>query len=134
MPLFNLSDTAKLARLLLRDRRHLWLLRGPLGGGKTTLVRAVARCLGVRRPVASPTFALVQTFPLRHRQYRLLVHVDAYRVRGAAEWPALGLEEYLSDRAVLMIIEWPERLRRRWSDALRLQLRHASRGRLAIWH
>lgn len=133
MPLFGLPDTARLAKLLLRDRRNLWLLRGPLGSGKTTLVRAVARCLGVRRPVASPTFALVQTFALHHPQYRLLVHVDSYRVRRASEWPALGLDEYLNNPAVLMIIEWPEKLHRRWIGALRLQLKHVPDGRVASW-
>src|SRR3954447_20032788 len=67
-------------------------LVGPLGAGKTYLVRAVAEGLGVAdsRVVSSPTFVLIQEYRARLPIY----HFDAYRLRGAAEFSDLGAHEY----------------------------------------
>lgn len=80
------------------------LLRGEVGAGKTTLVRAVARALGVGGPVTSPTFTLAQRYAGRLG----LLHIDAYRLSGADD-EELGL---LLDGAAdaVTFIEWPEAL------------------------
>src|SRR5438477_4477648 len=67
-------------------------LTGPLGAGKTHLVRAVAEGLGVRNPrgVSSPTFVLIQEYEARLSIY----HFDAYRLRSEAEFFDLGAHEY----------------------------------------
>lgn len=82
-------------------------LTGPLGAGKTTLVRALVRALGGEpADVVSPTFVLVQ-----HYRARLPVtHVDAYRLPDAAGLRALGHEEIYPDGAVT-VIEWADRVR-----------------------
>ncbi len=77
------------------------LLEGPLGAGKTTLVRGALRELGVEGPVRSPTFNLIQTFDTRPP----VMHVDLYRVPSAV---GLGLED--EPEAWLRLIEWPDRL------------------------
>ena len=82
----------------------LVLLRGELGTGKTTLVRAMARALGVEGAVTSPTFTLSQRYAGRIP----IVHVDAYRLGGADD-EELGLLLDGGDEAVTLV-EWPEAL------------------------
>ncbi len=81
-------------------------LDGTLGAGKTRLVQAVAEACGIdRRDVISPTFVLMQEY---HGQ-RTIYHVDAYRLRDADEFLALGIDEHF-DQDVLVFIEWAERM------------------------
>ena len=82
----------------------LVLLAGPLGSGKTTFVRGMARGAGSDAKVQSPTFTLVRVYPGRVQ----LAHVDLYRVRAAGELADLGLDELLDEGA--MVIEWGDRL------------------------
>ncbi len=100
-------------------------ITGELGTGKTTLVRAIARSLGVQEPVTSPTFALV------HR-YRgtappcTIYHVDAYRLNRPAEAVDLGLDDAMAERDAVVLIEWPERLGEFLPDlARRIRLAYA---------
>lgn len=82
-------------------------LDGPLGAGKTHLVRAIAEGLGLRdsRIVSSPTFVLLQEYTARWTIY----HFDAYRLRSEAEFFDLGGHELLSREGV-SLIEWAERI------------------------
>lgn len=81
-------------------------LVGPLGAGKTMLVKGVAAGAGVgdTRRVTSPTFVLVNEYDGRTR----LFHVDAYRLGGEREFEALGADEFAGQGAVL--IEWADRV------------------------
>jgi tRNA threonylcarbamoyladenosine biosynthesis protein TsaE len=82
-------------------------IAGELGTGKTTLVRAIARGLGVTEPVTSPTFALVHRYA---GSGTTIYHVDAYRIRRAADAADLGLDDMLAEPDAVVLIEWPERL------------------------
>jgi tRNA threonylcarbamoyladenosine biosynthesis protein TsaE len=82
----------------------LVLLAGPLGSGKTTFVRGMARGTGSDAQVQSPTFTLVRVYPGRVQ----LAHVDLYRVKASGELADLGLDELLDQGA--MVIEWGDRL------------------------
>lgn len=82
-------------------------LIGPLGAGKTTLVRGLAAGLGIdSERVSSPTFALSHSY---RGGDLTLVHMDLYRLADAAEAIAAGLEEQLHDPEALVVVEWPER-------------------------
>lgn len=82
----------------------LLLLVGPLGAGKTTFVRGLARGIGSTDAVASPTFVLVRNY----RGRVPLAHVDLYRLERAPELRDLGLDELLDGGAV--VIEWGDRI------------------------
>lgn len=79
-------------------------LLGDLGSGKSTLARAWLRALGVSGPVRSPTYTLVERYPLAGGGEAL--HLDLYRIGGAAELEYLGLDDV---PAWLWLVEWPER-------------------------
>ena len=100
-------------------------LEGALGTGKTTLVRALMRARGVEGPIKSPTFALVEHYPISSLYF---YHFDFYRFASADEWDAAGMPEYFRDDAVC-IVEWPERAGDRLPAAdLALSLRYADDG------
>jgi tRNA threonylcarbamoyladenosine biosynthesis protein TsaE len=82
-------------------------LSGELGAGKTTLVRAIARGLGVSDPVTSPTFALVHRYQAGGAP---VWHVDAYRLKPADDVRDLGFEEMAKEPQGVVLVEWPERL------------------------
>ena len=79
-------------------------LRGELGAGKSTLARALLRALGVTGAIRSPTYTLVERYPLPAGSEAW--HLDLYRIGGASELEYLGLD---TDEASLWLIEWPER-------------------------
>jgi tRNA threonylcarbamoyladenosine biosynthesis protein TsaE len=79
---------------------------GPLGAGKTTLIKGFCTALGVTESVTSPTFALVNSY---HGQAGPVHHFDLYRLKREEEAYDIGLEEYL-DSGDYVFIEWPERI------------------------
>ena len=81
---------------------------GPLGAGKTHLVKGIADGNGAADPrkVTSPTFTLIHEYPGRLRLY----HVDAYRLRGPSELIALGFDELVAADSVVAV-EWADRVR-----------------------
>jgi tRNA threonylcarbamoyladenosine biosynthesis protein TsaE len=109
----NLEATQRLGRALgaaLRIGDAVALI-GPLGSGKTTLVKAVAVGAGVTDPgrVNSPTFVIVNEYDAGPADSSLrLYHIDAYRLRGGPDLEALGFDEMVTLGTVL--IEWADRV------------------------
>jgi tRNA threonylcarbamoyladenosine biosynthesis protein TsaE len=79
-------------------------LRGELGAGKSTLARGWLRALGVGGAIRSPTYTLVERYPLAGGGEAL--HLDLYRIGDGAELEFLGLDDV---DAALWLVEWPER-------------------------
>jgi tRNA threonylcarbamoyladenosine biosynthesis protein TsaE len=102
-------DTRRLGAEIARALQpgDLVILSGDLGAGKTFLVRAIARALGVTGRVTSPTFTLVQEYATERG---VLAHVDLYRLLGdklPQELARLGLRERRAEGA-MVLVEWGE--------------------------
>ena len=80
-------------------------LSGELGAGKTTLVRGLLRAAGVEGPIKSPTYDLVEHYPLSSIYF---YHIDLYRFANAEEWENAGLAECFRADSVCLV-EWPAR-------------------------
>jgi tRNA threonylcarbamoyladenosine biosynthesis protein TsaE len=90
------------------DGGEILLLSGPLGAGKTILVKGICAALGIEEEdVTSPSFTLVNPYEGRLRLY----HVDLYRLdQGATAAHAVDLDELLGDEKSVIVIEWAERM------------------------
>jgi tRNA threonylcarbamoyladenosine biosynthesis protein TsaE len=88
---------------------EILLLKGPLGAGKTILVKGICAALGIDEDeVTSPSFTLVNPYEGRLRVY----HLDLYRLEeGATAAHAVDLDELLSNEHSVIVIEWSERMR-----------------------
>ena len=84
------------------------VLRGEVGAGKTTFVRAAARSLGVRERVTSPTYQFARGYEGHTGERTLRVnHLDLYRLEGVDERDSLELDEYIDSDAITFV-EWAE--------------------------
>lgn len=125
MLLTDLESTKAFARQLAQilPEGSLTLLTGPMGAGKTTLVKFLVEALGFEGEVTSPTYTLIHEYPTPKG---LVVHIDAYRMAKQEELYSLGLEDYLPE-ARIVLIEWgkPEV----FSDSLEIHIRPTQEGR-----
>ncbi len=90
----------------LSSEFSIFCFSGDLGAGKTTLIRALCRQLGFNSKVSSPTYGLVNEYPLADG--RTLFHSDWYRIDDAYELVESGITESLHHRNGVWLIEWPE--------------------------
>lgn len=84
-------------------------LSGNLGAGKTTLTQLVAKHLGVKDNLQSPTFSILKIYPVIAQNFSKFCHIDLYRLDGKKNH--LGLEEYLGDSDVVCFVEWAEKIK-----------------------
>ena len=85
-------------------------LIGELGAGKTTFVKGLAKALGIKSRVVSPTFVIFKPYDVSNKKFEHFVHVDAYRVEGE-ELQDVGIEDYFEDGSVLAI-EWADKIKK----------------------
>jgi len=87
------------------EHTRVMLFQGPIGAGKTTLIRTFLRQLGVMGPIVSPTFTYVAAYSTA--QGCPVYHFDLYRLRTQEAFESLGFSDYLHDPHALILIEWP---------------------------
>lgn len=105
------EETKELAAELTNDLTggEVIFLKGELGSGKTTFVRGVAESFGFFEPVRSPSFTIVNRYPVSRGAIKQIVHVDLYRIHDPSEIAPLALEEELGRPDTVAFIEWPEK-------------------------
>jgi tRNA threonylcarbamoyladenosine biosynthesis protein TsaE len=109
------ADTIEVGRKLadLLKPPQLLILRGDLGTGKTTLVKGIAQALDAAEAdeVTSPTFTLIHEYVgTQHGKPVKLFHLDVYRLEGERQLETLGLDELLTNDA-LVLVEWGEKFK-----------------------
>lgn len=86
------------------------LLSGELGAGKTSLVKGIAKGLKIKHEINSPTFTLMNVYPVKNSKIKTLIHIDTYRLEDEKELIEIGVEDYLGKPDTVCIIEWPEKI------------------------
>lgn len=104
LPDADATNALGVALARARPAKGVLHLYGDLGAGKSTLARALLRELGVTGAIRSPTYTLVERYPLSTGGEAW--HLDLYRIADGGELEFLGLD---SDEAALWLVEWPER-------------------------
>ncbi len=94
------------------------LLSGDLGAGKTTMAQTIGKRFGVEKLMQSPTFVIMRNYNLLPTTSNLpsdfshLVHIDAYRLESESEIEKLGFQEIITNPKNLVLIEWPEKIKK----------------------
>ena len=102
----NLDHVASLI-LSENSSKKKFIFYGPMGIGKTTLIKALSLHLGVQDLVQSPTFSIVNQYIMKNGNY--IYHFDFYRIENESEAYDIGYEDYL-EYGEYCFIEWPERI------------------------
>lgn len=103
------------ARNILEKNRVI-ALYGDLGSGKTTFVQGLAKGLGIKKRIISPTFIIVRKYELRIKNHESRIinfyHIDLYRTESEKDVESLGIEEILNDSQNIVAIEWAEKIKK----------------------
>jgi tRNA threonylcarbamoyladenosine biosynthesis protein TsaE len=111
----NTKDTEQIAKEFInsilnfaKNGATVVALSGDLGTGKTTFTQYIAKTLGIKSKVNSPTFVIMKRYSLKHKQFKNLFHLDAYRLKNHKELKVLSWQEIISNPENLVFIEWAE--------------------------
>jgi len=118
--LYSSTQTKKFAGIFLKEifksgfqkkKALIIALSGDLGAGKTTFAQGFLRGAGVKSKITSPTFVLIKNYKLRTTNYKLIYHIDCYRIHSLKELINLGLKEIFENPQNIILIEWPENIK-----------------------
>lgn len=105
---FKLDEINQVAQKIIAQNPHkVVLFHGEMGAGKTTLIKAISKALGVANATSSPTFSLVNEYEADNGD--LVYHFDVYRLNSEAEAYDMGIDEYLYS-GEWCFIEWAEKI------------------------
>jgi tRNA threonylcarbamoyladenosine biosynthesis protein TsaE len=105
---FSLDEINEVAKKILSENPDKTILfNGEMGNGKTTLIKAIAKELGVLQATSSPTFSLVNEY--QNTENQLIYHFDFYRIKKEIEAIDIGIDDYLYS-GNWCFIEWAEKI------------------------
>jgi tRNA threonylcarbamoyladenosine biosynthesis protein TsaE len=104
---YTLEQTDQIAAQLVQNyaAHPVWVFQAPMGAGKTTLIAAIGRAMGIQQAMSSPTFSIMNEYEVKGK---LIYHMDWYRLENAAEARQAGVEAAMEE-ADLSLVEWPEK-------------------------
>ncbi|MBV8254196.1 MAG: tRNA (adenosine(37)-N6)-threonylcarbamoyltransferase complex ATPase subunit type 1 TsaE [Chitinophaga sp.] len=108
---FSLEELPEIAKDFWKQygSKKVFTLEGPMGAGKTTLVKALCAAAGVEDTTASPTFSIINEYNYRDQEgkIRRIYHLDLYRLRDEEEAITAGVEDTIYQDAI-SFVEWPQ--------------------------
>ncbi len=105
---FSLEEIHQVAKqILAQNPKKVILFHGDMGVGKTTLIKAIAKSLGIEGATSSPTFSLVNEYQITDNQ--IFYHFDVYRLKNEIEAYDMGMDDYLYS-GNWCCIEWAEKI------------------------
>lgn len=116
----NAGETRKIAEILAREllkvrfKKYALVLAlsGDLGSGKTTFTQGLAKGLGIRSKIQSPTFLIMRSYKLKTRNYKLFIHIDAYRLSKPKDILVLGWKKLVANPKNIIALEWSQHVKK----------------------
>jgi tRNA threonylcarbamoyladenosine biosynthesis protein TsaE len=104
---YTLEQTDQIATQLVQNyaAHPVWAFQAPMGAGKTTLIAAIGKAMGIQEAMSSPTFSIMNEYEV---QGKLIYHMDWYRLENEAEARQAGVEAALEE-SDMSLVEWPEK-------------------------
>jgi len=89
-------------------------LIGDLGTGKTVFIKGMARGLGIKKTITSPSFVLMKLYQVKDSRFKIknLLHIDAYRLKNEKDLIGIGVLDWLGKKDTVTVIEWAERVKK----------------------
>lgn len=110
------EETRRMGEILGRiiKKGSVIALTGDLGSGKTTFIKGMAKGLGIKNTVTSPTFLIIKKYEILKARTRVknFYHIDCYRMENEEKLQELGIEEILKDETAVTAIEWSGMMKR----------------------
>jgi tRNA threonylcarbamoyladenosine biosynthesis protein TsaE len=105
--IYTLDQTDQIAAQLVQQfaSKPVWVFQAPMGAGKTTLIAAIGKAMGIQEAMSSPTFSIMNEYQV---QGKLIYHMDWYRLENEADARQAGVEAALEE-ADFSLVEWPEK-------------------------
>jgi len=94
------------------EKARVIALEGELGAGKTTFLKGFAKGLGIKKIIQSPTFIIMNRFPIKRGGYKSFYHFDCYRIENEKEMECLDFENVLNNKENLVCIEWASKIKK----------------------
>ena len=105
--IYTLHQTDDIAAQLVQQfsSKPVWVFQAPMGAGKTTLIAAIGKAIGIQEAMSSPTFSIMNEYEIKGK---LIYHMDWYRLENEAEARQAGVEAAMEE-ANMSLVEWPEK-------------------------
>lgn len=110
------KETEEIAAKMAKKLRggEIIALIGNLGTGKTVFVRGLAKGLGIKKQITSPSFVLMKIYRIGNLKLKIrnFLHLDAYRLKDGKDLIDIGLLDWLGRKETITVIEWAEKIKK----------------------
>ncbi len=90
----------------------VFALKGDLGSGKTSFIQGIAKGLGIKQKILSPTFNIMKKFKIPKKNFKYFYHFDCYRIENPNEILQLNFNDIIKEKGNVIFIEWAERIKK----------------------